>query len=104
VHLVEALVEVIKHLELAKCVILVQAIDLLNVDVRLVHRVSIRLVERQDFLLFSLKFAAQLSSLEDLFTKALVLLQLVCAVECIKGQCAKMLLLVATEVSHLLLE
>lgn len=63
VDFVEPLVEVVEHLELLESGGLVQTRNLLNVDVGLIHRVRVALVEGQHLLLLSLELSAELGRL-----------------------------------------
>jgi len=80
VDLVEALVEVVKLLELIVGMGL-NALNLLDLLIRLFCGVRVTLVERQYLFFLSLKLAAQFCSLKDFFTQLLVAAQLLHAVE-----------------------
>jgi hypothetical protein len=84
--------------------LLIQARNLLDVDVRLVSRVRVRLVKGQDLFLLSFKLAAKLSSLEDLLAQLLVLFELLSAVQGVETNTAEVLLLILPLISHLLFE
>ena len=70
-NLVEALVEVVKLLELIVGMRF-NALNLLDLLIRLLRRVRVTLIERQYLFFFSLELAAQFSSLKNPFAKRLV--------------------------------
>ena len=72
-NFVVAFVEVVKHLELIVGV-LVQTRYLLDLHIWVVGRISVGLIERKHFFFLSFKFSAKLGGLQNLFSKALVLL------------------------------
>ena len=70
-NLVEALVEVVKLLELIVGMRF-NALNLLDLLIRLLCRVRVTLIERHYLFFLSLKLAAQFCSLKDSFTQLLV--------------------------------
>ena len=103
VHLVVTLVEVVKLLEFVVGV-RVDSDDLVDLLVRLLLGIWVRLVEREDLFFFSLKLAAQFCRLEDALAKSLVATKRLHTVQTVGSQRAKMLLFLAAKLRHLFLE
>lgn len=107
-NLVESFVELIEKLELV-ILLLLEAFDPFNGDLREAFLgtsggIRVTLIERQYLLLLSLELAAEFGSLEDLFSKPLILGKLIHAHLGVKSEIAEAALLILAELDHLLLE
>jgi hypothetical protein len=85
VDLVVPLVEIVQALELIEGTLL-ETSDSLNLNIRVLSGIGVALVERKDFLLLSLKFAAKFSSLKNLFTQSFIRTKFFHAVERVGGE------------------
>lgn len=102
--LVESLVEGVKELELVESS-LSETLNDLNLKFWLVlSGVWIRLVEWQDLLFLSLKLSTELSSLEDLLSKLVILLKFVHSILRVHRKVSKSLVLLLSGLEHLPLE
>lgn len=99
--LVESLVEGVKELELVESS-LSETLNDLNLEFWLVlSGVWIRLIEWQDLLFLSLQLSAELSSLEDLLSKLVILLKFVHSILRVHGKVSKSLVLFLSGLEHL---
>ena len=103
VHLVVALVEVVKLLELIVGV-WIYTNYLLDSLLRILLSVRVRLVEGKHLFFLSFQFTAKLSCLEDTLTETLVALQCLHAFQTIGYEGAQVLLLGIPQLRHFLLQ
>ena len=102
-HLVVALVEVVKLLKLVVRV-RINSNNLIDHLLRLLLGVGIALVEWKDLFFLSFELTAELSCLQNALTKALVASKSLHALQTVGHESAQMLLLLLTELLHLLFE
>ena len=103
VNLVVALVKVVQLLELVVSV-RVDTEDLFDHLVGLLLGIWVRLIEGKHLLLLSLELTTKLSRLQDPLTKGLIAFQSFHARKAVGDQSAEMLLLLVSQLGHLLLQ
>jgi len=103
VDLVVALVEVVELLEFVES-IFVKTLDLVDVDLCFDHAVGVTLIEGKHLFLLSLELTTKLSSLENLFSKGLILTKSLHALERVHSQHSNMSILLIALLVHVLLQ
>ena len=102
-NLVEAFVEIVKHLEFVLG-IAVKTSDSLNLKLCFGLTVWVRLVEWQDLFLFGFKFPAEFSCLKDSAAEFLVISESLHACKTVGGKSTKLGILLVPLVCHFPLE